>query len=120
MVKALLGVELSLAISFLLLYKLILMKPRDEQKHEEWLVYILRCADGSFYTGATNGLEKRLREHNRGTASKYTRSRGPVRLLADSAKMSRSEALRLEIKIKKLPKTKKIDYLKSSRPDAEN
>lgn len=78
------------------------------------MVYILSCSDGSFYTGITNSLEKRLTDHNRGTASKYTRSRRPVTLLATSAGMSRGEALRLEIKIKKLPKTKKIAFLKST------
>jgi len=94
------------------------MKPKNEQKREEWLVYILRCSDGSFYTGVTNHLEKRLTCHNRGTASKYTRSRRPVTLLATSVKMNKSEALRLEMKVKKGPKAKKIACLKSSRPES--
>jgi putative endonuclease len=84
------------------------MKSKVERKHGNWMVYILRCADGSFYTGATNNLEKRLTGHNRGTASKYTRARLPVQLLATSAKMNKSEALRLEMKIKKLPRAKKL------------
>jgi putative endonuclease len=92
------------------------MKPKDQQKHKEWLVYILRCSDGSFYTGITNDLKKRLMGHNRGTASKYTRSRRPVMLSATSCEMDKSDALRLEIKIKKLPKAKKIDALKSGSP----
>ena len=79
------------------------------------MVYILRCSDGSFYTGVTNGLEKRLKGHGRGTASKYTRSRRPVTLLATSVEMNKSEAMRLEIKIKKMPKTKKVACLKSNR-----
>jgi len=95
------------------------MKLKIEQKHQGWIVYILRCSDGSFYTGTTNGLEKRLISHNRGTASKYTRSRRPVTLLATSVEMSRGEALRLEIKIKKLPKAKKIACLTSSRSGNE-
>jgi putative endonuclease len=94
------------------------MKSEIEQKHQRWIVYILRCSDGSFYTGTTNGLEKRLISHNRGTASKYTRSRRPVTLLSTSLEMSRSEALRLEMKIKKLPKTKKIAFL--TRTDVIN
>lgn len=94
------------------------MKPKDEQKHEVWLVYILRCSDGSFYTGVTNHLEKRLMGHNRGTASKYTRSRRPVTLLATSVEMNKSEALRLEMKVKKVPKAKKIAWLKSNRPES--
>lgn len=94
------------------------MKSEIEQKHQRWIVYILRCSDGSFYTGTTNGLEKRLISHNRGIASKYTRSRRPVTLLSTSLEMSRSEALRLEMKIKKLPKTKKIAFL--TRTDVIN
>ena len=89
------------------------MKPKNKQKHHPWQVYILCCADGTFYTGATNGIEKRLLEHNRGKASKYTRSRRPVALRAISADMSRGEALRLEMKIKKLPKAKKTACLES-------
>ena len=88
------------------------MKTKKGGRRKEWIVYILRCADGSFYTGATNGLEKRLIGHNRGTASKYTRSRRPVTLIATSAEMDKGEALRLEIKIKKMPKINKIACLK--------
>ena len=72
------------------------------------MVYILRCADGSLYTGATLDLEKRLTGHNRGTASKYTRSRLPVQLCAASTKMTKSDALKLEINIKKMPRAKKL------------
>ena len=96
------------------------MKSKDEQGQQAWNVYILCCSDGSFYTGATNCLEKRLKGHNQGTASKYTRSRRPVSLLATSVKMNKSDALRLEIKIKKLPKTKKMACLKNSRPGRTN
>jgi putative endonuclease len=87
------------------------MKSVDKKRRSIWLVYILRCADGSFYTGATNYLAKRIMEHNRGSGSKYTRSRRPVSLLATSIKMNKSEALRLEIKIKRLPKSKKLLFL---------
>ena len=48
---------------------------------EHHFVYILRCADGTYYTGWTNNLEKRLAAHNAGTASKYTRPRRPVELV---------------------------------------
>jgi len=81
------------------------MQPENQQK--PWRVYLLSCADGTLYTGATNSIERRLGEHNRGKASRYTRSRRPVTLRAISADMSRSEALRLEIKIKQMPKSKK-------------
>jgi putative endonuclease len=111
---------LSIAIYLPVLYKFILMKLKDEQRHQGWMVYILRCSDGSFYTGVTNGLEKRLMGHGRGTASKYTRSRRPVTLLATSFEMNKGEALRLEMKIKKIPKAKKVACLKSSRSGNED
>ncbi|MRR15031.1 MAG: GIY-YIG nuclease family protein [Deltaproteobacteria bacterium] len=82
-----------------------------------WIVYILRCADGTLYTGATNRLEKRLTDHNRGKASKYTRSRRPVILVAASREMSRSEALILESRIKKMPKEEKIAGLQKAGTD---
>jgi len=96
------------------------MTSKNEQKRSAWRVYILCCADGSFYTGATNRLEKRLLDHNRGTASKYTRSRRPVTLLATSDKMNQSEALRLEIRIKKMPKAKKIAGLQAAGADTKS
>ena len=77
-------------------------------------MYILRCSDESLYTGMTNNIERRFAAHNQGTAAKYTRSRRPVELMAASKKMNRSDAMRLEIKIKKLPKTKKIATLKKT------
>jgi len=80
-----------------------------------WVVYILRCKDDTFYTGITNDIEKRLAAHQRGTAAKYTRSRRPVCLMAISAKMKRSEAMRLEIDVKKKPREKKTAALKKSR-----
>jgi predicted GIY-YIG superfamily endonuclease len=106
---------LLMGISRQVMYEFSGMKTIKEQRYQGWIVYILRCSDGSFYTGATNDLEKRIREHNRGTASKYTRSRRPVTLMAVSIDMNKSEALRLEIKIKRLPKTRKINGLKNYR-----
>jgi homoserine kinase type II len=81
------------------------------KKSKAWVVYILRCADNSLYTGITNNMEKRFDSHNQGVASKYTRSRRPVELLITSSKMEKSIAMSLEIKIKKLPKTQKIATL---------
>ncbi len=87
------------------------MNIKAKQKSTVWVVYILRCADDSLYTGITNNIGKRFAAHNEGKAAKYTRSRRPVRLVTSSAKMDRSDAMRLEIKIKKMPKIKKIDAL---------
>jgi putative endonuclease len=75
---------------------------------KSWVVYILRCIDNSLYTGITNNIEKRLAAHNQGTAAKYTRSRRPVVLSAKSRLLCRAEAMRVEIKIKRMPKEKKI------------
>lgn len=97
-----------------------MIKIRRKKRPHQWMVYILCCSDGSFYTGATNNLEKRLLCHNRGTASKYTRSRGPATLLATSAEMSKSQALRLEMKIKKMPRTGKIAGLKCHCPQSKD
>ncbi len=84
------------------------------QNNKAWLVYILRCSDGSLYTGVTNNMENRLAAHNEGKAAKYTRSRRPVKLMAASAKMTKSAALRLEIKIKKQPRLNKIAALREN------
>ena len=72
-----------------------------------WYVYILRCRDDSYYTGITTNLERRVRQHNTGTASKYTRSRLPVTLVHHTAVANRSVASRMEAGIKKLSRSEK-------------
>jgi len=71
-------------------------------------VYILRCSDGSLYTGSTNSVERRLSEHNSGRGSKYTRSRLPVVLCYLEKSRDRSGALRREAEIKKLSRSQKL------------
>ena len=71
-------------------------------------VYILRCSDGTLYTGWTNDLEKRLAAHNAGTASKYTRSKRPVEMLWHEPRSSKAEALKREAEIKKLSRSEKL------------
>jgi putative endonuclease len=66
-------------------------------------VYLLRCADGTLYCGWSTDPERRLREHLAGTASRYTRMRLPVELVWSMRCADRSEALREEIRIKRLP-----------------
>jgi putative endonuclease len=73
-----------------------------------WHCYILECADGTLYTGITNDLEKRLAAHNGGTASKYTRSRLPVKQVFSEAQPDRSAASRRELEIKRLPRSEKL------------
>ena len=69
--------------------------------------YILECADGTYYTGWTNNLEKRLASHNAGTASKYTKSRRPVRLLYSESFSTKEEAMSREWHIKRLTRKEK-------------
>ncbi len=76
-----------------------------------WHCYILECADGTLYTGITNDLEKRLGAHNNGTASKYTRSRLPVRLAYIENQPDRAAASRREMEIKRLPRPAKLALL---------
>ena len=70
--------------------------------------YILRCADGTLYTGWTNDLERRLAAHNGGTASKYTRSRRPVELAYWESFGTKEEAMRREWHIKQLSRKDKL------------
>ena len=72
------------------------------------VVYMLRCADGSLYTGWTNDLEKRLAAHQSGRGCKYTRSRLPVELAYCEACQSRQEAMSREWHIKRLPREEKL------------
>jgi len=71
-------------------------------------VYILRCRDGSLYTGAAKDVARRLLEHAAGRASKYTRSRCPVRLAWSRRVRSWGRALQLEILIKQLSRAEKL------------
>ena len=68
---------------------------------------MVRCADGSLYTGITTDLERRLEEHNEGSGAAYTRSRLPVSLAYTEEYMSRSDSLKREAAIKRLSKAHK-------------
>lgn len=74
-------------------------------------VYILRCADGTLYTGCTNDLERRLRTHNAGKGAKYTRARLPVELVYAEEAVDKSQALRREAAIKALPRSEKLKLI---------
>lgn len=71
-------------------------------------VYMLRCADGTLYTGYTDDPERRVRVHNAGKGAKYTRSRLPVELVYREALGDKSAALRREREIKKLTRAQKL------------
>lgn len=80
-----------------------------------WVCYILQCADGTLYTGITNGLEKRLAAHNVGEGAKYTRGRSPVKLAYCESCADKSAALKREMEIKSLPRTKKLALVEASQ-----
>jgi len=70
--------------------------------------YILKCSDGSLYTGWTNHLEERVLAHNEGRGAKYTRSRRPVELVYYECSETKEEAMRLEYAIKQLNRRQKL------------
>jgi len=78
-----------------------------------WSVYVLRCRDGSLYTGITNNLPRRLRAHRAGRGAAYTRSRLPLRLVYVERRRSRGAALRREAAIKRLPRRQKLSLIAS-------
>lgn len=87
---------------------------RSVQKSSQYFVYIVRCADGTFYTGKTNDIEKRLREHNgeKTKGAKYTRARRPVELVYFEEYSSNSSAMTREAEIKKLRREGKEKLIK--------
>ncbi|MCK4223607.1 MAG: GIY-YIG nuclease family protein [candidate division Zixibacteria bacterium] len=72
-----------------------------------WYFYILRCADSSFYSGITNNLEERLKEHNTGVGAKYTKTRLPVKLIYSEEFPDKSSACKREIEVKGWRREKK-------------
>lgn len=79
---------------------------------DNWKVYLIKCSDNTFYCGSTNRpIEDRIAIHNKGKGSKYTRCRLPVDLLFCSKEMSKTEAYKLEYKVKQQPRNNKLNYL---------
>ena len=76
-----------------------------------WCVYILHCSDDTLYTGISNSLERRLAQHNAGTASKYTRVRRPVEVVFCERQENKGNALRREYQIKKLSRLEKLQLI---------
>jgi putative endonuclease len=75
-----------------------------------WFLYLLECRDGSYYAGISNRLPERIAAHNNGLGARYTRGRGPVKLLASKAYLDRSSASKAEAFIKQLPRHKKLAF----------
>lgn len=78
----------------------------------KWFVYILNCADGTLYTGITNDLDRRIKAHNAGTASKFTRVRRPVSIVYSEEVETKGDALRRELQIKRLTRSGKMAIIK--------
>ena len=76
-----------------------------------WVVYILKCADGSLYTGVTNNLKKRVLAHQEGKGAKYTKGRLPLKVIYHEKLPNRSEALKREIVIKQLDRLEKLKLI---------
>ena len=76
-----------------------------------WCVYILKCNDGTLYTGITNDLGKRVCSHNKGTGAKYTKTRLPVELVYWEEAVDRSSASKREYAVKKLSKKDKLNLV---------
>lgn len=79
-----------------------------------WKLYILRCGDGSLYTGITTDVQKRLAAHRSGKGAKYTRGRGPLELVYSEECGSHSDALRRELEIKRLTREEKEILIRQS------
>jgi len=79
-----------------------------------YVVYILKCCDGSLYTGITNDLVKRLRAHNLGTASKYTRVRRPLAVVYSEGAVDKGAALKRELQIKGFSRLEKLKIIETA------
>jgi putative endonuclease len=81
-------------------------------KNNSWFVYILECTDGTYYTGITKDLDKRMDAHSSGKGSKYVYKKGFKKLLFAKPCKNRSEASKKEYLIKKLPRKEKLNWFK--------
>ena len=76
---------------------------------QENFTYIVKCSDGSLYTGWTNDLDKRLKAHNSGRGAKYTKTRRPVELVYYEKFLTKQEAMSREARIKQLSRSQKLE-----------
>ena len=81
---------------------------------KSYYVYIIRCADGTLYTGSTDDVKRRLEVHRSGKGAKYTRGRGPLELVYSEQVESWSQALRRESEIKKMTRLQKEEMIKGN------
>ena len=83
------------------------------EEHLDWKLYMLRCGDGTYYTGIARDVEKRLETHRSGKGAKYTRGRGPLTLCYAENCGSHSDALKRELAVKALPRAEKQSLVKA-------
>jgi putative endonuclease len=99
------------------------MKAKEEQSAPNaaagavWFLYILGCCDGSFYTGVTTDIIRRLREHQEGKASRYTQTRRPVVLVYQEECGTRSQSLARECAVKSLSRQRKEELISGWKSD---
>jgi putative endonuclease len=79
---------------------------------EDWYVYIVRCRDGSLYTGITTDVDRRLAEHENNKGSRYLRGRGPLNLVFQKRIGKKGQALKIERKVKELSRQEKEELIK--------
>ncbi|MCR4327659.1 MAG: GIY-YIG nuclease family protein [Nanoarchaeota archaeon] len=79
-------------------------------EEKKWWVYLLLCMDGSFYTGVTNDIDKRMEKHVTGKGSKYVYKKGFKEVLKSKECKNKSEACKYEYEIKHLPRNQKLDW----------
>lgn len=77
-------------------------------------VYIIECKDGSLYTGWTNNLKKRFKDHSEGKGAKYTRGRGPFKIVYFETFDEKRDALKREYEIKSFTRDKKLELIKNN------
>lgn len=80
--------------------------------NNSWYTYILRCRDGTFYTGISNNVEARLQQHNSGKGAVYTRGRRPVKLIYSETFVDHSQAAKREYALKQLTRKQKLNLIK--------
>ena len=85
---------------------------KKKKKAAAWLLYVLKCRDNTLYTGITTDVSRRVEQHNSGSASHYTRSRIPVKLIFSEPCRGRSQALKKEYAMKQLSRKEKEEYIR--------
>lgn len=82
---------------------------------EPWYVYIVECSDTKLYTGITNNLERRLKQHNSGCGCRFTKYRNPVKLLYTEDYTTKAQALSREARIKQLTRAEKLKLMEEGK-----